>query len=267
LTRVILVTGATDGIGRETARQLAEQGWHVLVHGRTEANARNAVISNFETDASTTPVWANFEAMDEVADLATQVSRLTPTVDALINDAGMYAKKRKLTADGFESTMAVNHFAPFLLTLSLLPQLVAAENVRVVTVSSMTHSGASLNLSDLSFAHRWNSYDAYSSSKLADILFIRSLAIELKNTRVTANALHPGVVDTKLLSEAFAMSGTSIRDCARTSLYLTTSAKVASITGKYFVDCLEQSSSATSRDAHLAAALWAISRHSLATYL
>jgi retinol dehydrogenase-12 len=199
--------------------------------------------------------------------MKSRILRLTPTVDALIKNAGMYGKKRKLTADGLESTMAVNHFAPFLLALSLLPQLVAAENARVVTVSSMTHSGASLNLSDLSFAHRWNSYGAYSSSKLTNILFTRTLAKELENTRVTANALHPGVVDTKLLSEAFAMSGTSIRDCARTSLYLTTSAKVASITGKYFVDCLEQSSSATSRDAHLAAALLAISRHSLATYL
>lgn len=126
--------------------------------------------------------------------MKSHILRLTPTVDALINNAAMYAKKRKLTAGGFESTMAVNHFAPFLLALSLLPQLVAAENARVVTVSS-------------------------------------------------------------------------IRDGARISLYLTTSAKVASITGKYFVDCLEQSSSATSRDAHLAAALWAISRHSLATYL
>ena len=163
--------------------------------------------------------------------------------------------------------MAVNHFAPFLLTNRLEELLTAAPFVRVVTVSSMTHSGASLNMDDLLLERGWDSYGAYATSKLANILFTRRLAENLRKTRVTANSLHPGVVATKLLRAGFSNGGASIEDGAKTSVYLVDDKRVAGVTGKYFVDCREQHSSKYSLESRLAQQLWERSIELLLHYL
>jgi NAD(P)-dependent dehydrogenase (short-subunit alcohol dehydrogenase family) len=205
--------------------------------------------------------------MDEVVELAAQVQRLSPALDGLVNNAGLYPKKRFVTADGFELTMAVNHLAPFLLTARLMPLLAAAPSARIVNVSSMTHSGARLDTDDLDLTQRWDAYGAYATSKLANILFTIHLAGDLAGSAITANALHPGVIGTKLLRAGFGMGGGTPTDGARTSVYLIDSAAVARISGRYFVDCREAAVSAQARDSRLAEALWYASADRLARFL
>ena len=265
----VLVTGATDGIGLETARQLLARGLHVLVHGRNEEKAsRNARTLAAEAGAArVTPVWGDLSSMRQVIDLSHQVQEHTPRLDVLINNAGVFQRDRVLTDDGFETTMAVNHFAVFLLTSRLLPALSAAPAGRVVTVSSIAHSGADLDLDDLTFEHGFEGYDVYAASKLANILFTRTLARRLSPSPVTANALHPGVIDTKLLHAGFDIRGASLEQGARTSVYLTVSDQVAGVTGKYFVESREATPSRQARDDRLADGLWAESERLLRDFL
>jgi NAD(P)-dependent dehydrogenase (short-subunit alcohol dehydrogenase family) len=264
----VLVTGATDGIGLETARQLLARGLHVLVHGRNEEKAsQNARTLAVEAGAArVTPVWGDLSSMRQVVELAQQVQQRAPILDVLINNAGVFQRNRVLTEDGFEMTMAVNHFAVFLLTSRLLPALSAAPAGRVVTVSSIAHHGADLDLDDLIFAHGFEGYDVYATSKLANILFTRSLARRLAPP-VTANALHPGVIDTKLLHAGFDIRGASLEQGARTSVYLAISDRVAGVSGKYFVDSREATPSRQARDDRLADGLWAESERLLRDFL
>ena len=267
--KAVLVTGATDGIGREIARQLLAQGWRVLVHGRHEAKATQHAndLAAGSRSGQATPVWGDLSKMDEVVALARQVQQIAPTLDVLINNAGVFERRRRLTADGFEMTMAVNHFAPFLLTRHLLASVTASGAGRVVTVSSMAHQSGAIDLLDLTFGRGYDGYSVYAASKLANILFTRSLAHRLAATSVTANALHPGVITTKLLRAGFSMSGASVEQGARTSVYLATSDKVNAVSGKYFVDCREATPSRAARDDNLAEALWAESERLLSGFL
>lgn len=266
--KTALVTGATDGIGGETARELLGHGLRVLIHGRNrikaEQQARSlARIGNGEA----LPVWGDLSEMSEVVALATQVTDIAPQLDVLVNNAGVYEKRRRITVDGFELTMAVNHFAVYLLTLRLLDSVKAAPAGRIVTVSSMVHQGAELDLEDLAFERGYDGYRAYGASKLANLLFTRALVARLKDTRTTANALHPGVVGTKLLRAAFSMQGASVQQGAQTSVYLATSDEVAGISGKYFVDSREAMPSKSARDDAFADALWVRSGQLLADFL
>jgi NAD(P)-dependent dehydrogenase (short-subunit alcohol dehydrogenase family) len=265
--RSVLVTGSTDGIGLATARELSARGWHVFTHGR-DASKAAAAAQRIGTERSpVTPVWGEFSSMHAVVDTARQVRQYTQTLDALVNNAGIYATQRVVTVDGFESTMAVNHFAPYVLTHHLLPQLRAAQSGRIVNVSSMTHSGAKLDLSDLSYARNWSAYGVYAASKLANILFTRHLSTALARSNLSVNALHPGVIGTKLLRAGFGGGGASVADGARTSVYLVDSADVSAVSGKYFVDCRETSISRGASDPKLAARLWDISAELLAPFL
>jgi retinol dehydrogenase-12 len=263
-----LITGATDGIGRETARQLLQRGWHVLIHGRNEAKARQhaAALARETGNQQATPVWADLSDMAQVVELSHQAGAEAPVLDVLINNAGVYERRRRLTADGLEATLAVNHFAPFLLSRSLLRRLGEARAGRIVNVSSIAHESGSLDLNDLTFAARYDAYGAYAASKLANILFTLALAKRLAGTRISANALHPGVIDTKLLHAAFDIQGASVEAGARTSVYLATSEKVSSLNGRYFVDCRETRPSRLARDQELAESLWALSERTLAAF-
>ncbi len=287
--RTVLVTGSTDGIGFETARQLLATGMHVLVHGRSEAKATrqaNALASRVPGGKST-PVWGDLSRMREVVALAEQVRLVAPVLDVLINNAGIYAQRRAITEDGFELTMAVNHFAPYLLTRLVGPSVSKAPAGRIVTVSSMAHQSGDIDLDDLMFENGFDAYSAYATSKLANILFTRALATRLAGasstrsslsgtsssgtssfgTDVTANCLHPGVIDTKLLHAGFSIKGSSVEKGARTSVYLATSEKVAGVSGKYFDNCRETSPSRQARNDELGEALWAISERLVAEYL
>jgi NAD(P)-dependent dehydrogenase (short-subunit alcohol dehydrogenase family) len=265
----VLVTGATDGIGRETARQLLALGRRVLVHGRSEEKATRTARALAKTSPAgeALSVWGDLADMAQVVALAAQVKATAPRLHVLINNAGVFEQERRLTRDGFERTMAVNHFAPFLLTRHLLDTIQAAPAGRIVTVSSMAHAWGKLDVNDLAFRRAWSGYEAYCASKLANVLFTLALSRRLEGTRVTANCLHPGVIDTKLLRRGFDAKGDPVEEGARPAVYLATSEKLAGVSGRYFDRCREKKPAARARDEALAEALWQASEEALAEFL
>ncbi|MCC7074015.1 MAG: SDR family NAD(P)-dependent oxidoreductase [Deltaproteobacteria bacterium] len=253
----ILVTGATDGIGRATAVELARRGADVIVHGRRPERSAPVVAELRRLRPSTPePVHADLGDLAAVGAMAAQVASAAP-LDVLINNAGVFETERHTTPDGRERTMAINHDAAVLLTHALLEALCAAPQGRVVCVSSMAHAQGRLRLDDLdggSSARAYSGYDAYAVSKLANVLFAVELARRLAHTRVTANALHPGVVSTKLLRMGFGMDGPeSLQQGAATSVFLALDPSVASVSGEYFSHCRRASPQRAARDDELCA--------------
>jgi NAD(P)-dependent dehydrogenase (short-subunit alcohol dehydrogenase family) len=194
-----------------------------------------------------------------VREAATRLRERHPSLHVLVNNAGVSEPTRRLSADGHELTFAVNHLAPFLLTNLLLPALDAGAPSRIVNVSSQVHAGASLDWDDLMLEHGYSGYRAYAQSKLANVLFTAELARRLDPARTTANALHPGVVGTKLLRAAgFGAGPDSLEEGAATSVRLALSPEVEGVTGEYFSRGREARSSALG-ERELARKLWAVS--------
>jgi NAD(P)-dependent dehydrogenase (short-subunit alcohol dehydrogenase family) len=265
--KTVLVTGATDGIGLETARQLAGRGLRVLVHGRSgvKAAAACAAIARGEPRASLEPVVGDFTRMAEVVALARDVAAKAPALDVLIHNAGVYEKARRLTVDGFETTMAVNHLAPFLLTHHLREPVERAPAGRIVVVASMAHAGGA-EPDDFLREAGYSGYGAYAASKLANVLFTVALAKRLAGTRVTANSLHPGVIATKLMRTSFGLGGAPAEEGARTSVHLATSPALDGVSGRYFVDAREATPAREARDPALAEQVWDASARALAAF-
>ncbi|MGE5757411.1 MAG: SDR family NAD(P)-dependent oxidoreductase, partial [Sideroxydans sp.] len=183
----------------------------------------------------------------------------------LINNAGVYLSERETSRDGFEMTLAVNHLAHFLLTNLLLPLLKKSAAPRVVTVSSIAHTSGRIDFDDMNSERGYNGYHAYANSKLANALFAYELA--RREPWLTSNSLHPGLIGTKLLHAGFSMPGASVESGARTPVYLATSAEVAKVSGKYFVDCSMAAPSPQAHDAQLAQRLWAWSEQAVGGFL
>ncbi len=259
--KTVLVTGATDGIGKETALQLARMGARVLVHGRSAARCQQAVdeIHSQSENPHVAYLLADFSSLAQVRALAAEVGQRVAKLDVLVNNAGAYFKERTLSEDGYEMTFAVNHLAPFLLTNLLLPLLEKSPAGRIVTVSSTMHTVRGLDMNDLQGEQRYRGNGAYALSKLGNILMTRELAERLAGSSVTANSLHPGVIDTKLLRNAFGMSGSSIQSGAATSVYLASSPEVAGVNGAYFVDCRQVDPGEQAQDPTLQKQFWQIS--------
>ncbi|MGW2934966.1 SDR family NAD(P)-dependent oxidoreductase [Streptomyces sp. NPDC001156] len=197
-SRTVLITGATSGIGLETARRLAERGATVLMHGRTAEEAQAAVDRLVATtrieEAQLKACAADFARLEEVEALADRVVREHPHLDVLVNNAGMAAPERHtVTADGNEIAFQVNFLAHYLLTCLLEPALTSEPGGRVVNVSSSLHRTASIQWSDPNRTRRYSRLAAYAQSQLALTVFAADL-------RVTAVSVHPGVCDTALLS-------------------------------------------------------------------
>ena len=272
--KICVVTGASGGIGLETAKALARQGAHVIITARSDEKGRaaRAAISAAAPNAKVEYLVADFASLDAVRGLAETLRRTTPHIDVLINNAGLIEPKRVLSADGLEMTFAVNHLAPFLLTNLLLDKLKEAPPIsgggRVVTVASTAHYGARIHFNDPGLAHGYRFMKAYGQSKLANILFTRELALRLAGSAVTANCLHPGVVATGIAHRhwltkvgwkfltPFMMSAA---DGAKTSVYLATAPEVAHISGEYFSHCRIANSSAAAKDMAAARRLWDMS--------
>ena len=256
----ILVTGSTDGIGRATALALAEQDCTVIVHGRNEERAGAAAreIADTTGNRQVTPVAADFAALAEVRAMAAQILSTCPRLDVLINNAGIAVRRRGTSADGYESTFAVNHLAPFLLTNLLLERLRASAPARIVNVSSGVHGSGNIDFDDLQMERGFDGWQAYCNSKLANALFTCELARRLDAREVSANFLHPGVIDTKLLHVNFG-GGSPVAAGARTPVYLALAPDLATVTGAYFVDKRRTRASPAAGDRRLAAELWDVS--------
>ncbi len=257
---VVLVTGSTDGIGKQTALELVRRGHHVIVHGRSAERVR-AACEEVRRAVAPGParvdgVTFDLASLEAVRAGALELLREQPALHVLINNAGTFAHQRRLTVDGLERTFAVNHLAPFLLTHLLLPRLTEAGAARVVNVSSVAHGQGRLDLDDPSMARGYDGYVAYATSKLANILHANALATRHAPARLTANSLHPGVITTKLLREGFDMAGDSLERGARTSVKLASDPELAGVSGRYFADERETRPSAAARDAGLGERLW-----------
>ncbi len=256
--KTVLLTGATDGIGRETARALARQGAFVWVHGRNPEKVAQTVA---EVKAQGGPgaegLVADFSRLGDVRRLGEEVRAQLSRLDVLLHNAGLYMDARLLTEDGFETTFQVNHLAPFLLTHEVLPLLERSAPARVVVVSSVAHRRGQLELADLDGARGFSPYGAYALSKLCNVLFTFELAERVREGGITANCLHPGVIGTKLLQQGFGIGGASTLEGAKTSVYLALSEEVAGRTGRYFNDCREEDVAPGAKDLDARRALWA----------
>ena len=258
--KTILVTGGTDGIGRATARALAERGCTVIVHGRNgkRAGAAARALSDATGNRHVTAVAADFGSLAEVRGMADQIVNTCSRLDVLINNAGIAVRGRRTTTDGYESTFAVNHLAPFLLTNLLIDRLRASAPARIVNVSSGVHISGRIDFDDLLMERGFDGWGAYCNSKLANALFTCELARRLDRGEVTANFLHPGVIDTKLLHVNFG-GGSPVDVGARTPVHLALAPEVAGVTGVYFVNQRQARASSTAGDRRLAAELWHVS--------
>lgn len=268
--KTCLVTGATAGIGKETALALARMGARVIIVGRNSGKTA-AVAAEIQAQTGNSQVeflLADLSVQADVRRLAEAVKSRCTRLDVLVNNAGGIFPKRELTRDGYEMTFAFNHLGYFLLTSLLLDLLRQSAPARVVSVSSGAHVPARINFQDLMSERRYTPMRAYGQSKLANILFTYELARRLEGTGVTATCLHPGVVATNfgnaspLIGWFYRLFGRFMLTAAEgadTAVYLASAPEVEGVTGKYFVKRKEARSNAESYKLDVARRLWQVS--------
>ncbi|HWP44728.1 MAG TPA: SDR family oxidoreductase [Blastocatellia bacterium] len=275
--KICMVTGASSGIGKVTARRLAEMGANVVLVCRSRERGEQAVaeIRRRSGSDSVEALYCDLSSQKAIRRLAIEFLERHDRLHVLVNNAGLMLRRRTLTEDGIEATFAVNHLAYFLLTNLLLDVIKISEPARIVNVSSMAHASGTINFDDLQSEKSYSSMGAYRQSKLANILFTYELARRLEGTRVTVNCLHPGVIATnlardmpKIIDLALRAFFTSPEKGAETSVYLASSPEVEAVTGKYFINCKEARSNQESYDREIARRLWEVSARltGLATY-
>ena len=270
--KLCVVTGATDGIGRVTARILAEKGAEVVLVGRNAAKGAE-VCEAIHRSARNERVrfeQADLSSQAEIRALAARLAAGAAAIDVLVNNVGAMFTRRRESADGIEMTFALNHLGYFLLTGLLLESLKASASGRIVNVASQAHRSGRIDLDDLQGTRRYRGMAAYCQSKLANILFTYRLAELLAGTPVTANCLHPGFVASRfgqnngwlfamVLKVAMRLSAIDVEAGARTSVHVATSADLAGISGRYFDKSREAASAPASRDEETGRRLWELS--------
>ncbi len=271
--KTVLVTGATDGIGKESARRLAEMGARVLAVGRN-AEKGAACVDELQAVTGSNDIEflrADLSVQAEVRQLAATVKDRVDRLDVLLNNAGVLMFRREETLDGIEMTFGLNHLSYFLLTHELLDLLKASGPSRVVNVASIAHRRARLDFDDLELKTGFRAMKAYSRSKLANVMFTYALSRRLAGSGVTANCLHPGFVRTHFgqnngffarMGVSLAMrfgNAISVAQGAQTSIFLASAPEVAEQSGFYFDDCKAVKSNQASYDEIAQERLWDIS--------
>jgi len=241
----ILVTGSTDGLGREVARELAGRGARVLVHGRDPGKVER-VAGEVGAEAGLTADLADLGQVRRLADEAGEL-------DTLVNSAGIIEWERRESADGYELTLAVNHLAHFLLTELLLPRM--REPARIVNVSSLGQ--APLDWDDLMFERGYEGYTAYSKSKLAQVLFTIELAERLEGRDVTVNALHPAtLMDTKMVTGNLGRPRSSVEEGVEAVVRLVADPELDGVSGRFFDGTRESAAQRQAYEAGARRRLW-----------
>ena len=268
--KTCLVTGANSGIGKETALGLARLGARVVLVCRNQQKGE-AALADIRRDSGSSHLdllIADMSSLGSVRTLADAVRQRYARLDVLINNAGAAFRRRTLSTEGIEMTVAGNYLGAALLTLLLLDLLKSSTPSRIVNVSSEAHRNARLDLDDLQFETRkYNAFAAYGQSKLLMNAFTFELARRLEGTGVTANCLHPGVVATnifppdaprffKIIVGVMKPFMLNSRQGAAVSLYLATSGDVGAVTGQYFVKSKPAKSNRLSRDPQVMTAIW-----------
>jgi len=269
--KTVLVTGGTGGIGRATAMGLAMMGAHLGITGRDGGRTEEAAAEIRAASGGQVDVFvADLSSQSEVRGLAEEVLQAYSRLDVLVNNVGGYWNTRHVTADGLERTFALNYLAPFLLTNLLLDRLKQSAPARVVTVASNAHTTGRIDFDDLQAERSYSGSRAYSQSKLGNVMFTYELARRLGASTVTANALHPGVVNTSFGAEdpggvqklvvpfVRPFLKTPVQGAA-TSIHLASCPDLGQVSGRYFADSKPKRSSKASYDQAAAARLWQVS--------
>ncbi len=270
--KVVLITGATAGIGLETALELARRGFTVNFIARDKNKAEETKRQLAEAGSKDGHYFiADFSSQKSIRAATQQIKQTLPVIDVLINNAGGVNSEFELTEDGLEKTIATNHFAYFLLTNLLLDQVKKSDYARIINVASGSHYQGKINFNSFTQNKGHFIMTAYAQSKLANVLFTNELARRLAGTHVTVNSLHPGMVVTKIGDKntnglaafvwnlATKIGGIKVQKGAETSVFLATSDKVKGVSGKYFDKSREKKPSKLALDLNLQKQLWEVS--------
>lgn len=247
--KIVLITGANSGIGKATAIDLAAKGYQIVFIARNPEKAeavKNEIISS-SGNSKVDFIIADLLSLTQVRKSAEMFKEKYQKLDVLINNAGVCLPERKITGDGFEEMFQINHLSHFLLTNQLLDLLKKSDEPRIINVSSGGYKSGRFDPENLQSEKRFGSFATYCDTKLLNILFTFELAEKLKETGITVNALHPGVVRTNFASELIGIFGLlnnifkpfllSPKKGAATSVFLASSEEVKNITGRYFEKC------------------------------
>lgn len=271
--KVVIITGPTGGIGKETAREMAKRGARVILACRNKGSGEEVRAELIEETKNPNIIVKELDLsrMKSVRAFAADVNKSEPKLHVLVHNAGTAETKLKVTEDGIETTMATNHFGPFLLTHLLIDLLKrSGPNTRIVVVASELYRFASLNLNRLNPIDTYFPVYLYYVSKYANICFTRELARRLEGSGVTANCLHPGMIDSgiwrntpwllqwpmKMLTKTFFK--TPQQGC-QTTIHLVTSDELTKTTGLYFMDCKQKELNSGASDMAKAKKLWELS--------
>jgi NAD(P)-dependent dehydrogenase (short-subunit alcohol dehydrogenase family) len=269
--KTAVITGATSGIGRATAVELARRGARLLLVGRNEARAQETAqaIRAAAPRADFEIVRGDFSAQAEVRRVGEELAKRVDALDLLLNNHGVTLMRRETTPDGYEATFAINHLGYFHLTGLLLPKLRATPGARIVSVASEAHRFGALDLSDLHSEKKYAAMRVYGRSKSANIHFTRELARRYGSPQLTINCVHPGGVATNLgggqgplldvLHKVVMWFMKTPEEGAQTSLYAATAPEAAGKSGAYYADCKEKQPAPHCRDEQTARALWDVS--------
>jgi NAD(P)-dependent dehydrogenase (short-subunit alcohol dehydrogenase family) len=269
--RIVMITGANSGIGKATSLALANMGATVVMVARNAEkgeSARSEIIRESRND-SVDLLLADLSSLESVRQLAAEFHRKYSKLHVLINNAGLFNRRRQVTPDGYENTLATNYLAPFLLTNLQLDLLKANAPSRIINVSSVGHYNGHINFDDLNLEKEYGGWKAYGQSKLGLILFTHELAKKLQGTGVTVNAVHPGTVATNIWTRPLGPAGfimtlpklfmTSPEKGAETIVYLASSPDAIGLNGEYLEKLKVKKPSDESYNEEIAQRLWDVS--------